>query len=129
MPEPVFYDRDKPFPPCEPSEAANERGVCHTREECVELYAALTPELKQPVLELLREKLGNQIAIRGAIEMYGENWVSGYHHGWGTGVRNLLRVHGYGEQYFWVHNLDCIYVALVEEALKEKGEEKEEEAR
>jgi hypothetical protein len=32
-------------------------------------------------------------------------------------VRNLLREKGFNEKYFGVHNLDDIYVALVEEAL------------
>lgn len=40
--------------------------------------------------------------------------------GWGMGVRNALREHGFGEEPFGVRNLDNIYVPLIEEAVTEQ---------
>lgn len=106
------------------SEAAKARGVCHTKEECEAMYRALTPEKKQPALELLRKELAPARAdIVSDMERDGEHWIAGNHHGWGTSVRNFLRQSGYGEEYFGVHNLDDIYVALIEEAVGETGHE------
>lgn len=46
--------------------------------------------------------------------------LAGYHMGWGMGVRNALREHGFGEEPFGVRNLDNIYVPLIEEAVTEQ---------
>ena len=69
----------------------------------------------------LRKDLGETILdIRLAIATPSEyGWVAPYHHGWGTAVRNRLRMNGFGEVEFGIHNLDNIYVSLVEEAVKE----------
>ena len=39
------------------------------------------------------------------------------HHGWGTGIRNLLRQNGFSEKHLGVSNLDDYYVGLVEAAV------------
>lgn len=104
-----------------PSIAAEEQGVCHTDAECYQMYAALTPELKAPVLKMLSSFLAGASAdIKVLYARDPENWIAGHHFGWGMAVRNLLRHKGFGEDYFGIHNLDDIYVALVEEALKLK---------
>lgn len=46
-----------------------------------------------------------------------EYWWAPYHLFWGMGVRNKLRDEGFGEDDFGIHNLDNIYVELVEEAV------------
>jgi hypothetical protein len=97
---------------------ATAQGVCHTDSECVQMYAALTPEVKAPALEMLRTELAPVVKeIRAAFTAAPKDWYVGYHFGWGMAVRNLLREKGFGEEYFKIHNLDDIYVALVEEAL------------
>lgn len=93
-------------------------GVCHTEAECVAMYAALTSEVKTPALEMLRKELASVAdQIRAAFVAAPTDWYIGYHFGWGMAVRNLLRREGFGEDYFKVHNLDDIYVPLIEEAL------------
>lgn len=100
------------------SEAAKAAGVCHTDDECVKMYQGLTPEIKAPALEMLRKELAPVTdQIRAAFTAAPNDWYVSYHFGWGMAVRNLLREKGFGEEYFRVHNLDDIYVALVEEAL------------
>lgn len=105
------------------SEAAKQQGCCHTAAECNTMYTELTPELKTPALEMLRQELAPVIPeIRAAYTAAPNDWYVPYHFGWGMGVRNLLREKGFGEEYFKIHNLDDIYVALVEEALGLKPE-------
>ena len=100
-----------------PSPAAQAEGVCHTEAECVALYKVLTPELKAPALEMLRQELASvKDQIRAAYTAAPTDWYVAYHFGWGIAVRNLLREKGFGEDYFKIHNLDDIYVPLVEEA-------------
>lgn len=41
------------------------------------------------------------------------------HHGWGTGIRNLLRSEGFTEEHMDVDNLDDYYAQLVELAANE----------
>jgi hypothetical protein len=94
------------------------QGCCHTDDECAQMYAALTPELKAPALEMLRTELTPVFKeIRAAFTAAPKDWYVSYHFGWGMAVRNLLREKGFGEEYFKIHNLDDIYVALIEEAL------------
>jgi len=93
--------------------------VCHTEAECQQMYAAIPPEVKAPALTLLADKLQNVRAeVVGAYQADPKHWMAPHHFLWGMAVRNLLRKEGYGEAYFGVHNLDDIYVALIEEALK-----------
>ena len=81
------------------------------------MYASLTPELKAPALEMLRTELAQvRDQIRAAYTAAPTDWYVSYHFGWGMAVRNLLREKGFGEDYFHIHNLDDIYVPLVEEA-------------
>jgi len=104
-----------------PSPAAQAEGICHTDAECVAMFADLTPEIKAPALAMLREELVPVVdQIRAAYTAAPDDWYVGYHFSWGMAVRNLLRQKGFGEDYFNVHNLDDIYVALVEEALSLK---------
>ena len=104
------------------SPEADAKMVCHTDAECQQMYADLTPEVKAPALAMLAEELKPAVPeIQKAYAADPEGWYVGYHFGWGMAVRNLLREKGFGEEYFGVHNLDDIYVALVEEALKLGG--------
>jgi len=59
---------------------------------------------------------GVLLQIRELVANHDPNWPAGYHFGWGMGLRNALRDHGFGEEPMGVRNLDNIYVALVEEA-------------
>jgi hypothetical protein len=104
------------------SEDAKAKGICHTEAECVQMYKDLTPEVKAPALAMLAMELEPVKAeIQAAYDKDPEGWIGPYHFFWGMGVRNLLREKGFGEEYFKIHNLDDIYVALVEEALKLGG--------
>jgi hypothetical protein len=101
------------------SPEADKLGVCHTNAECIQMYQGLSPELKSPALAMLREELSSvHVEIKMAYDADPSGWYVGYHFGWGMSVRNLLRRKGFGEDYFKVHNLDDIYVLLVEDALK-----------
>ena len=86
------------------------------------MYKDLTPEVKAPALAMLVVELEPTLLdIQKAYAEDPEGWSVPYHFFWGMGVRNLLREKGFGEEYFHIHNLDDIYVALVEEALKLGG--------
>lgn len=101
------------------SAAAEAAGVCHTDGECDQMYAALSPELKAPALEMLAIELApTREEIVNAYKADPEGWHIPYHFWWGMNVRNLLRQKGFGEEHFGIHNLDDIYIALVSEALK-----------
>jgi hypothetical protein len=103
------------------SKAAEKQGVCHTYEENAQMYAEIPWEIKKPALAMLFSELGSvKGEIRKAYVADPKNWYIGYHFGWGMAVRNLLRQKGFGEKYFHVHNLDDIYIALVEEELELK---------
>lgn len=107
-----MIDQEKPSP------EAEAQHVCHTMEECKQMYAELTSEVKTPALKMLAEELASaKDEIKKAFDADPENWVAPYHFFWGMSVRNLLRKKGFGEDYFGIHNLDDIYVWLVEEAL------------
>ena len=93
--------------------------VCHTKEECEQMYADLSTELKAPALVMLATELAPALKeILPAYKADPKQWAAPHHFFWGMNVRNLLRDKGFGEEYFAVHNLDDIYVPLVEEALK-----------
>jgi hypothetical protein len=67
---------------------------------------------------MLRTELASvKDQVRAACAADPEGWYTEFHFGWGMAVRNLLREKNFGEDYFHVHNLDDIYVALIEEAL------------
>lgn len=104
------------------SPEAESKMVCHTDEECVQMFKDLTPEVKAPALAMLADELKTVVPeIKKAYAADPDGWYVGYHFGWGMAVRNLLREKGFGEEYFKIHNLDDIYVALVVEALGLKG--------
>jgi hypothetical protein len=87
------------------------------------MYAGFSAELKSPALEMLRIELKPAYSdILAAYRANPERWYVGSHFYWGMAVRNLLREKGFGEEYFGVHNLDDIYIALVEEALNLGGQ-------
>jgi hypothetical protein len=101
------------------SQEAAAQGICHTDEECARMYAELSDDLRIPALLCLRKELNPVLSeIKNAYRKDPKNWYVGYHFGWGMSVRNLLREKGFGEEYFKIHNLDDIYVALIEEALE-----------
>lgn len=92
--------------------------VCHTDEQCVEMYQRIPADKKAPVLEFLRKELEpDREDILAKVKEDPEGWFGPYHFNWGMGIRNLLRTNGYGEEYFNWHNSDDYYVYLVEEAL------------
>ncbi len=105
----------------EQSEEAKNKGVCHTEEECKQMYSEIPQEQKDAAIKAFRE---SEYAlsfpeIRKAIASYTNYWWASYHSFWGMGVRNFFRQHGFGEGFFGVHNMDCIYVPLVEAAVEE----------
>jgi hypothetical protein len=57
--------------------------------------------------------------IREAIKSDPDGWNIPYHSFWGMGVRNFFRQEGFGEKYFGIDNMDCIYKFLIEDAVKE----------
>lgn len=104
------------------SSEADKLGICHTDDECSLMYATILQSVKDPALAMLAEELKTAVPeIKKAYDADPTGWYTGYHFGWGMAVRNLLRQKGYGEEYFGVHNLDDIYVALVVDALGLKG--------
>ena len=100
------------------SPEAERKGICHTRQECEQMYKEIPEELKNPALVMLKKELAYvSVEIRKAYQSSPNDWYVRHHFNWGMSVRNLLREKGFGEDYFKIHNLDDIYIALVEEAL------------
>jgi hypothetical protein len=86
------------------------------------MYSEIPQEQKDAAIKAFRE---SQYAksfpeIREAIAKEPGEWNVPYHLGWGMGVRNFFRRQGFGEEYFGVCNLDCIYVFLIEDAVRER---------
>ena len=104
----------------ERSEEAKKQGVCHTDEECKLMYSEIPQERKDEAVKAFRESdyAPSFPEIRTAIANDPEGWNIPYHSFWGMGVRNFFRGKGFGEDYFGIDNLDCIYVQLVEDAVK-----------
>lgn len=105
----------------EPSLAAKEQDVCHTKEETKLMYSEIPKEQKDAAIKAFRNS-GYYPAfpeIREAIAKNSDGWNIPYHFTWGMGVRNFFRQESFGEKYFGVDNLDCIYKYLVEDAVKE----------
>jgi hypothetical protein len=91
--------------------------IIYAEEDLKERYQALPHRLRKPALKMLARELAAVAGdIREAYLADPDEWYAGYHFGWGMAVRNLLREKGFGEKYFGIHNLDDIYVYLVEEA-------------
>ena len=91
-----------------------------THEAQREFYRSLPDEKKAPALQLLRDKidLRGQEEMRIAIRKSPEDWYVMGHFYFGMSVRNFLREHGFGEDYWPIWNLDDIYVHLLEEAIR-----------
>lgn len=92
-------------------------------EEVEDLARAMASPTWAQAVTWLRGYLppGILAQIRELIAEHNPDWPAGYHLGWGMGVRNALREHGFGEQVMGVRNLDNVYVALVEEAACASG--------
>ena len=90
------------------------------REQRADLKIALGSTLWPKAVLFLRDWLTPSVQqqIREVINIKSPDWPAGYHMGWGMGVRNALREHGFGEEPFGIKNLDNIYVTLVEEAVR-----------
>ena len=89
------------------------------REEASDQRIARASDLWPKAVEFLRSWLTPSVQqqIREVVNIKSPDWPAGYHLGWGMGLRNTLREHGFGEEPFGVRNLDNIYVPLVEEAV------------
>jgi len=101
------------------SPEAKAQGICHTDEECARMFSEIPDDIRIPVMLALRKQLNPVLSeIKNAYRKDPHYWYVGYHFGWGMAVRNFLREKGFDEKYFKIHNLDGIYVALIEEALE-----------
>lgn len=71
-------------------------------------------------VNFLRQEIPEKIKkdIRDMKKERNPDWPAGIHFNWGMGIRNLLRQNRFGEKDFDIMNLDNIYVALIEEAIK-----------
>lgn len=126
-----------------PSPAAQAQGICHTEEECRDLYLHVNLAKRRAAVAFLRSKfsLEDRSKMAALLERYGSGeWLHHLydeeierlspdekqyaallspHFGFGMQVRNTLRRAGFGERELGVHNLDCVYVHLIEEALRD----------
>ena len=95
--------------------------------ECYEVYRLLPTAKKAAakkfLYELISEKDKKQ--LRKEIKKDPIHWFTPYHFHWGMNIRNSLRHGGFGEEYFFIKNLDDIYVELVEDTVKEDKCKKE----
>ena len=73
--------------------------------------------VKKFLFELISEKDKRKICKEYKKDPVG--WFAPYHFHWGMMIRNELRKNGFGEEYFFIKNLDDIYVELIEDAIKE----------
>lgn len=91
--------------------------LCHMPEECEAAYRVIPEDAKAPALAALKEALSSvEEDIRVSYREHPSDWWKG-HKLMGIALRNLLRSRGFGEEYFGVHNLDDIYVHLIQDAL------------
>lgn len=96
----------------------------HMRRAVVEAQEDLAKARQSPLwpkaVALLRAEIwpSDQEQIRVSIVANPESWSTPYHFWWGMSIRNVLRDRGFGERDFKIRNLDNIYVALVEDAVK-----------
>lgn len=85
-----------------------------------EKWAELSDDVKRDAIACLRSHFTEELKqdIRNLIKNDPNEWISSYHHGWGTGVRNLLRENGLTDDLTPDGNWDDYYVMVVEEAVK-----------
>jgi hypothetical protein len=101
-------------------------------------FRALPVELRKQAVNIIRKAFDidnesrqtSEIVI-GYIKSDTSQWWAGYHHGWGTAIRNLLREegitddklpffkYGYPSEEQPSGNWDDYYIAIVEVAFKE----------
>jgi len=120
-------------------------GSYRTPHECEEIFAAIDPEKVQAAAAHLRSWLPESDCqrLRKMIRTHGHyGWIfhlhdeevaaeprpqskaviaARGHFQFATMVRNELRCSGFGERELGVHNLDDVYLFIVEEALKEQS--------
>lgn len=92
------------------------------RVERADMINALASPLWPKAVAFLKDDLAPVAAKtreRIAACSAGHQWIIPYHFHWGMSVRNRLRDAGFGEQAFGIVNLDNVYVALIEAAVKE----------
>lgn len=94
--------------------------TCHTSDERRAMYAAIPDHLKAPALAVLAEIPADvEQDIKTAFTKNPDHWWrTPDFRLWGMAVRNLLRSRGFDSDHFHIHNLDDIYISLVEDALK-----------
>jgi hypothetical protein len=85
-----------------------------------EKWAELSDDVKTKAVAIIQAEFTEDLKeeIRGMIRNDPNDWCSLYHHGWGTGVRNLLREKGLTDDMTPDGNWDDYYVMVVEEAVK-----------
>lgn len=89
-------------------------------EHIEDLRLAKSTDKWTPAVEYLRSYIPVMVRrkIRNLVAEKSRDWPHAYHTYWGMGVRNALRENGFYEDAWPVHNLDNIYVELVEEACR-----------
>ena len=85
-----------------------------------EKWAELSDDVKTKAIAIIQAEFTEELKeeIRGMIWNDPNNWIGMHHHGWGTGVRNLLREKGLPDNLTPDGNWDDYYIMVVEEALK-----------
>ena len=85
-----------------------------------EKWAELSDDVKTKAIAIIQAGFTEELKeeIRGMIRNDPNNWIGMHHHGWGTGVRNLLREKGLPDNLTPDGNWDDYYIMVVEEALK-----------
>jgi hypothetical protein len=104
----------------EQSEDAQKEGVCHTEDECKQMYSEIPQYKKDAAIDAFRNDktfAADFQKIRDEIAADPEHWNVPYHLWWGMGVRNFFRQKYFGEEYFGIDNMDCIYKFLVVDAV------------
>lgn len=127
----------------EQSKEAKEKWVCHTESECWQMFKDIPADKVNEAVDILQKTIPDQDQklIRKLIHQYGfgdwmfhlyddlieeekkkpgwEPWMAltmNPHLGFGMSVRNLLRTKKCGENELKIHNLDDVYVFLLEAA-------------
>jgi hypothetical protein len=111
-----------------PSEAAQREGVCHTESECQALYEALDTDMRLAAALSLRDGLTTEAGtMQKLIDVKvheGASYLDALEKEpdaamfFGMGVRNYLRREGYGEKELGVHNMDCVFIYILRDAVK-----------
>lgn len=103
----------------EPSEEAKKEGMCHTKQECRQMYDEISSKKKSSaILCIVNSDINKYFGelVVNAFENNG-NPVYDLHFGFGMAFRNFLRKNGFGEKFFGIDNLDCIYEFLLADAI------------